>query len=54
MLPLEGGVLDLVENTDKELRDDGQAGACAAQAGIQTGGDVVYTTIYITKPLLPR
>ncbi len=35
MLPLESGVLDLVKNADKELRDDRQAGACAVFAGIR-------------------
>jgi len=37
-LPLKSGVLDLVENIDKESRNEGQAGACAMYAGIQAGG----------------
>lgn len=37
-LPLKSGVLSLVENIDKESRDDSKAGACAVHAGIQDGG----------------
>ena len=34
-LPLKSGVLGLVENIDKESRDDSKAGACAVHAGVQ-------------------
>lgn len=34
-LPLRSGVLGLVENIDKESRDDSKAGACAVHAGVQ-------------------
>jgi IS605 OrfB family transposase len=37
-LPPKSGVLGLVENVDKESRDDSEAGACAVHAGIQVGG----------------
>lgn len=33
-LPLKSGVLRLVENTDKESRDDVKAGACAVHSGV--------------------
>ena len=34
-------MLGLVENIDKESRNEGQAGACAVHAGIQAGGRAV-------------
>jgi len=37
-LPPKSGALSLVENIDKELRDDTQAGACAVHARVQDGG----------------
>ncbi len=37
-LPLKTGVLSLVENIDKDPRDDSKTGACAVHAGIQDRG----------------